>query len=251
MTARSFALLSLLCAAPLVQPALAQTADEVVEKHLAAIGGRAALGQLTSQRSTGTVTITSDAGNLSGAFEQSAKAPNKLRVLMKLDLSQFGMPDPLVVEQKFDGETGFMLNSMQGNSEITGSQLDNMRNSTFPSPLTGYKERGTTIELDPRQRLGDRDVFVLVMRPKAGSASRLYVDAETFMVVRTVATVHVPQAGGDLEQTVDLLDYREVNGIKSPFKLVMSNPLQMLTITLESIEHNVPLDDALFAVKRQ
>ena len=136
MTARSIAVLTLLLISPLVRPALAQTADEVVERHLAALGGREALGKLTSQRSTGTVTITSDAGDLSGAFEQSAKAPNKLRVHMKLDLSQLGMPDPLVVEQKFDATAGLMLNSLQGTSEITGNQLENMRNSAFPNPLT-------------------------------------------------------------------------------------------------------------------
>ena len=35
--------------------ALAQTADELVEKHLAAMGGRAALSKLTSQKATGSV----------------------------------------------------------------------------------------------------------------------------------------------------------------------------------------------------
>ena len=42
----------------------AQTADEVVEKHLTALGGRAALEKLTSRTITGTIVLTIDAGDL-------------------------------------------------------------------------------------------------------------------------------------------------------------------------------------------
>jgi hypothetical protein len=38
-----------------VHAAAAQTADEIVEKHLAAIGGRAALSKLTSRMMAGTI----------------------------------------------------------------------------------------------------------------------------------------------------------------------------------------------------
>jgi hypothetical protein len=52
-----------------VHAAAAQTADEIVEKHLAAIGGRAALGKLTSRVLTGTITISTPAGEFSGPIE--------------------------------------------------------------------------------------------------------------------------------------------------------------------------------------
>jgi hypothetical protein len=38
--------------------ARAQTADEVITKHIAAIGGRDALTRITSRRATGTITQT-------------------------------------------------------------------------------------------------------------------------------------------------------------------------------------------------
>jgi hypothetical protein len=53
--------------------AAVQTADEIVEKHLAALGGRAALGKLTSRRATGTVTLSTQAGDIPGTVELSAK----------------------------------------------------------------------------------------------------------------------------------------------------------------------------------
>src|SRR5690349_7861360 len=105
------------------------TADEVVEKHLAAIGGREALSKLTSQRATGTMVVGAQGLDLTGPLEMLSKAPNKVKLSISLDLSPAGMNDKMVIEQKFDGTAGWMLNSMQGNQEVTGNQLDNMRNN--------------------------------------------------------------------------------------------------------------------------
>jgi outer membrane lipoprotein-sorting protein len=223
----------------------AQTADEVVEKHLAALGGREALGKLTSRRSTGTVTIATTGGNLSGPIEVSVKAPNKVRVFMQLDLSAMGIADKMTVEQKFDGTAGRALNSMQGDFDITGNQLDNLRNNVFPTSLLNYKAAGTTLELQPKTQLAGKDVIVLVATPKAGSAVRMFLDAATHLLVRTRVYVNSPQMG-EFDQIAEFSDYRPMDGVNVPFQIVNSNPSQTGTITLTKVEHNVPMDDAIF-----
>jgi polyisoprenoid-binding protein YceI len=70
--------------------ASAQTAAEVVDKTVAAIGGRSALGKLTSRTSTGTITLSTPGGDVSGSVEVFNKAPNKSRTLIKIDLSSLG-----------------------------------------------------------------------------------------------------------------------------------------------------------------
>ena len=60
-------------------PVHAQRADEVVEKYLTALGGRAALNKLTSRTTTGTISVTTPAGDLTGTLELYNKAPNKVR----------------------------------------------------------------------------------------------------------------------------------------------------------------------------
>jgi outer membrane lipoprotein-sorting protein len=240
--------LSIFLVLGLIGAASAQTPDEVVEKHLAALGGREALGKLTSRKSTGKVTVTNDAGTIPGSVEISAKSPNKSRVNIKLDLSAMGAGD-MVIDQRFDGAAGYMLNSMQGDSEITGNQLENMRNNVFPSPLLNYKDAGTRIEVLPREKLGDKEALVLLITPKAGSAVRMFLDPETYLIVRTVAKINSPQMGGDVEQTIDLSDYRPVDNVKVAFHVVTSNPMQSLSISFDKIEHNVPIDDAMFVKK--
>jgi len=229
--------------------ASAQTADEIVEKHLAALGGRAALEKLTTRRSTGTITVTTPNGDLSGPCEISSKAPNKTRAYMQLDLSALGVPDKMIVEQKFDGTAGWSLNSLQGDNEITGNQLQNMRNNVFPSALLNYKVAGTKIEVLPAEVVGGRKFIVLLATPKAGSPIRLFFEADTYLLARTVLRVDSPQMGGEIEQVAELSDYRAVDGVKVPFHVVNSNAMQTGTIILTKVEHNVPLDDALFAAK--
>jgi hypothetical protein len=225
-----------------------QSADDVIEKHLAALGGRAALGKLTSRKSTGTVTIATPSGALTGPIEIYSKPPNKTRASMTLDLTAVGSAEKMTLEQKFDGTVGWTLNSMQGPSQIIGNQLHNMRNNVFPSPYLAYKEAGIKIELLPKEPVGGKEAIVLLVTPKEGSVARLFFDPETYLILRAVAKISSPELG-DFEQTSEPSDYRTVDGVKVPFVLTNTSPVQSLTVRLEKVEHNVPVDDAMFVVK--
>src|SRR5262249_44738239 len=162
------------------QAAFGQTADEIIEKHLAAMGGRAALEKVKSRTSTGTIRLTLPVGGeVMGSIETYNQAPNKSRNLLKIDLSSLGAGQ-MVQDQRFDGTTGYVIDSLQGNREITGNQLDNMKNAVFPSALLNYKENGT-VELQGKEKAGERDAYVLVTKPKVGSGVRLYLDAQTYL----------------------------------------------------------------------
>ncbi|HEX5070981.1 MAG TPA: hypothetical protein VFV78_12265 [Vicinamibacterales bacterium] len=240
-------LLSLALAPAAARTAGAQTADDVIEKHLAAIGGRDALSKITTRRSTGTVSVSTPMGDIPGTAEFSAKAPNKSRVHLELDLTAMGAPDKMIVEQKFDGTAGVSTNSMQETPELSPNQLDNMRNNVFPTSLLTYKTLGYTMELLPKEQVNGKDAFVIRATPKAGSVTKLYFDGTSYMLVRTVATINAPAMGGDIEQTSDQSDFRKVDGIMLPFQIVRSDPNQTFTITFTKIEHNVPLDDKIFS----
>jgi outer membrane lipoprotein-sorting protein len=224
----------------------AQTADEVIEKHLAAIGGRAVLAKMTSQVAKGTVAVSTQGISLPGTVEIYRKSPNKARSLVRIDLSAAGGTE-VVVDQRCDGKTAFVSNSMQGDREITGPQLEGMLNAHFPSPLLAYKEAGAKVELLGRETVFGREAFVLQFTPKTGPASKNYFDAETFLLVRNVTTLVVPEAGGPMDQSTDFADYRNVSGMKLPFRVTQNTTAQTMTITLTSIELNAAVDDTMFA----
>ena len=226
--------------------ASAQTADEVIEKSIAALGGRDAMTKLKSRVSTGEMTLQTPAGDIPATISVTAAAPNKSRSLIQADLSSLGAGQ-LVIDNRFDGSSGYTLNSLQGNQEITGNQLDNLKNQSFPHPFLTYKAQGTTVKLVGKEKAGTRDAFVLTFEPAAGSTTRTYIDAETYLPMRSTTKVNIPQAGGDVEQTSDFSDYRAVDGVKVPFKISVSSSVQSYAITFTKVEHNGTVDDKLFS----
>lgn len=230
--------------------ARAQTADDVIEKYLAAIGGRPALAKLETRIARGTMSVTMGGMEVSGPIEAYNKAPNKSRTYTRFDLSQLsgGTMGEVVVDQRCDGKAGFVSNTLQGDKDVSGSQLQSMLNSTvFPTPLLNYKETGGKVELSGKDTLNDRAVYIVLYTPKAGFPFKHYFDAETYQLLRVTTKIEAPELGGESEQTIDFRDYRDVDGIKVPFAETITNSMQALSIVLTSVEHNKPIDEAMFS----
>ena len=225
--------------------AAGQTADEVVEKMLAASGGRPALSKLTTRVATGRVTVSTRGADVSGTAEISFKAPNLARSLMKLDLRSLGGGE-MAVDQRCDGTSAVAINNQSGAREITGSQLQNMVNASFPTPLLRLKENGGRVEIAGRDTVRGRQAITLVYTPKVGPASRLSIDTENWQVLRTVVRLNIPEMGGDVEQVSEPSDYRVADGVTLPFVVVTTTPMQTVTLRFDKVEHNKPLDDAIF-----
>jgi hypothetical protein len=242
MRVKSLALVAIFVLA--AQAASAQTAEEVIEKSITAMGGRAALEKIKSRLVTGTLSIGTPAGDIAGTVEMYGAAPNKQRTVIKADLSAFGA-GALVIDQRFDGTVGYAMDTMQGNREITGSQLDNMKAQGFPHPFLSYKASGMSVKLGPKEQVLGRDMFVLLFETTTGTPIKQYVDAETFLPARTIITAEVPQMG-KIEQMVDPTDYREQDGVKIAHKMTLTNAMQSITMTFTKVENNVALDEKMF-----
>src|SRR5215467_11190403 len=68
-----------------VQFAAAQTADDIIEKDLAALGGRTALSNLRSRSMKGTITGFTPVGDLTGPVEILNEVPNKSRFFFQFN----------------------------------------------------------------------------------------------------------------------------------------------------------------------
>ena len=153
----------------------------------------------------------------------------------------------VVSDQRFDGATGYVLDSFNGNREITGSQLDTLRNGSFPTPLLNYRDSGAAVALADREKVGAGDAYVIQLTPKAGPVVRLFIDTGSFMLVKSAVKVDVPQLGGEIEQVVEFSDFRDVDGIKVPYAVRSTNPAQTIVATTATVTHNAEIDDSSFS----
>lgn len=224
--------------------ASAQTADEIIEKSITAMGGRAAMEKIKTRVMTGTIGLRTPVGDIAGNIEVTNATPNKSRTLINVDLTSLGA-GPMKVDQRFDGTNGFVLDSLQGDRPITGDQLAGMKSNSFPHVFLNYKATGISVKLNGKEKVGTRDAFVLLMEPTEGPAVKQFVDAETFMPLKTTTRLTLPQVG-EMEQSAEASDFRVVDGVKVPFKIEVSSAVQSFTITLAKVEQNVPVDDKIF-----
>ena len=226
----------------------AQTVDDLVERHLGALGGRAALEKLTSRTRIGAISVSTPAGDLNGPIETTNTVPNKSRVFIRFDLSAVG-GETIVYDARFDGSSGYVINTSEENYDVRGNELHNLRNETFPTPLLDYRRHGASLFLSGKEKIGDREAYVLTLTPTTGPAITRYIDAESYLEIRTVTMTE--DLRGEFELTTDFSDYRDVDGIKVPFLIRGSSSARNFIATLTNVTHNQPVDAAMFTKPAQ
>ncbi|MCS7315901.1 MAG: hypothetical protein RMI94_01125 [Bryobacterales bacterium] len=239
--AQRSALIAALCAGlpvqagPPGQPEL--NAEQILEKSIAATGGRQAYARLRTTRARGTVEFQDQ--HLHGTVEFCAKAPNKR--LLVFDFEHLGP-----TRQGFDGKVAWVEDPINGLRKLTGAELERVRlEADFHRPLK-WRELYAAIELIGVEQVAGRPAYVLRLTPKRGMPGLHYYDAETFLLVRQ--DLPQPSARGVLEIRAWFSDYRDAGGVKTPFRIEQEMAGAKVVIHFTEIRNNVPLDDALFAM---
>ena len=91
----------------------------------------------------------------------------------------------------------------------------------------------------------DRDVYVIQGATASGLPVKLYFDFESGLLVRQIRFVEA-LLGRNMIQ-VDYDDYRDVAGVKMPFKWTWAWQSGQGKIELSDVQANVPVDAARFA----
>jgi hypothetical protein len=215
------------------QTAALPTIDQVLEKYIAGSGGRAALEKVTSFRAQGTITVA-EAG-VSGTIELQQKAPDKAATTVEIAGTR--------QREVFDGSIGWSEDP-SGVREKAGAELaEAKRSATFGRELrmkTIYK----TLTVSARDKVGSRAAVVVDAVPADGSATKLFFDAESGVLLKQVGTRLTAQ--GPLEVEVTYEDYRAVDGVQRPFTIRQATAMFTAVIQITDLKHNVPIDDAVF-----
>ena len=241
------------------------TGDEIIEKHLAAIGGREALAKMKTRVAIGSVRKEDEP---EAQFALMSEAPNRVSaayIFRDFDLKMI-----------YDGKSAHLVPSMARQygaittkyEEIAASGLMFNQMSLY-NLLTSPEAKETKFEAAGTKKINGRLAYAVNVKPKKGSGAKLYFDAETFMWVRTdygkvsfSREMHgftndvVNQAGNEvtIDFYIETSDFRDVDGVKLPFKFeqVMTSPIMRqksvgtITGTIREYRHNVEIDPKMF-----
>jgi hypothetical protein len=211
------------------------TAEQVFDKYTQAIGGKAAFDKLKTRVWKGTYV---NAGGVSMPYEVQQAAPNKF-------LATLTTPKTGVFTTGYNGTNGWTQNA-RGTRAFSEADLPSLKRLTaFFGGIT-LKDQYTKARVVGKDKIGDREVYLMRAVNLEGNNERLYFDTQSGLLLRSISverTNIVP-----IPEQVDFDDYREVDGVKLPFTIRVYNidPSAGATRKFTEIRHNVPVDDAKF-----
>ncbi len=149
------------------------------------------------------------------------------------------------MERGFNGNVGWEKNRA-GVHEVTGQQLADLKRTFQLFADVRLKEQFTRMSVG-RDKIDNRDVFVIRAVRADRRRDRLSFDAETGLLVRRISYLETPI--GVIPEEVDFEDYRDVDGVKIPFTVRVSatDPFLSATRKFTEIKLNAPVDESKFS----
>ena len=204
-------------------------------KWIEARGGRARLAKITEFKSTSELKIIQRGLNLT--MTTYKKGPNKFRI----DQQVMGM----TITQVVNGDKGWSINPQTGFAtdmpDATKAQL--MAAANEYETLLNPEQFGIVITFEGRESIGGKEYILLQHKRKEDTVGvTFYIDPATLLRYKYKWTT-----GSNVEDEVIVSDYRDVEGIKVPFKQVhLQNGKEISITTFTDYKFNCNLDDSLF-----
>lgn len=213
--------------------------DDIVKKNIDARGGLEKLKAIQNVKMTGKIVM--GGGQMEAPMTLQIKRPASMRMDMEFQGQS--------VVQGYDGTTAWMINPFTGGADAQQMGPDEAEGMTEGSDidgtLVGYKEKGHKITLAGKEDLTGKPAYKLKVDKKGGKTETIYIDATSFMEVKTVATRKI--MGNDMEMETFVSDFKPVGGVLIPYTIdSKSSGNSVMTITLDKIEANGAIEDAIF-----
>ena len=227
--------------------AKAQTAEEIISKYLAAVGGEDKLRAVKAMRIKAKV----NQGGMDIPLDIIRAEKGKNR-------TSFVLQGREMVQTAFDGEKGWVMNFMTQKAEpMETEDIENLKREgvDFPDPFVDYQKKGYKVSLEGKEKKEGVECFKvkLVKKPQLVDGQETenevmyYFDSENYVPILSEVVIKKGPAKG---KTMEILmgDYQEVEGLMMPFSMTQRMDGNGQTVVFDSYELNPKLDEKLFAM---
>jgi hypothetical protein len=207
-----------------------------IKEVIAAYGGEASLAKITSVYATGSIEafMRGDRGVSTRYF----KRPRKLRA--ELVYRHSSETRILNGFRGWRGSNGEPLREVHGPSYLAMAYQYKYLDLPF-----GFLDKGYKTTYVGREILNAAPAEVLQLVDNEGTIMRVYVDATTHLIVKVAGSFGVGPAGTEL--AAEFSDFREVEGVKFPFKVTNYSGASKIAETVATeIRINKEMPDSLF-----
>lgn len=211
----------------------AQTADEIIAKHVDAIGGKAILGQVNTIVTEGTLEVMGSS-NPSKTYLVNGKG-------YKNEIDFNGQK----IMQCVTENGGWSLNPMMGGptaQPMTAEEASAEKMAIYTGgPFYDYAAKGYKAELLPNEKVGDKDAYKIKLTG-AGAEMTFWIDPTTYYIIKSERV-----AGGQVTTSL-LSDYRKTDiGYVMPFAAEITLPQGFtLNTSITKVDINSNVDASVF-----
>lgn len=210
------------------------TPKAIIKAYVNALGGSKKINAVKD------ITIKRSADSQYGKISmvEQRKSPNKYNMVISIG-------DAVVQKMIYDGNKGSQ-SGMQGQKEITGDELKELKVEAIYVREMYYEKLGFKLAVKGLESINGSDTYVVEVTAPGGKKSTEWYDVASGFKVRSSQTTVTEQ--GSITQTVDYIDYKEINGLKYPtFVVITGGPLP-LKLELSSVETNQGIEETNFKV---
>jgi hypothetical protein len=217
-----------------------QTVDEIVNKHIDAMGGKAMLTSIKTVYKESSVDVM---GN---------EAPSITYIINgKAYRNELDFGGQKIIQCVTD-KAGWSVNPMAGQTTPTAMTEDLVKASQpqleVGGPLLDYAAKGYKVEMIGKDTAGGL-TYKLRLTTKEGMVMTFYIDSKTWYITKSVNKVNA--GGQEMETEVTFSDYKKTdNGYVMSYSQSITLPQVTLNITHKKIEVNKEIDPAIFAMPK-
>jgi len=223
---------------PMISLTLDLSGEELLKKHIEAIGGESAVMKIKDRIIEGKVSIFAGPQTIEGTFKRTEKFPNK---------QVFIITTPLFSQEVYNDGKRVVQSGMGGTRELSGDELKKALEDSQFNMLYRTAELGYKMTAKEKKMLKGRPVYVAELEQALSGKSTLVFDAEDFMLISETRKQNTPQ--GEIDVTTTYSDFKPVDGVMQPFKIVQSLGMADVQLLVTSIKQNVGIPDEEFVKK--
>jgi len=208
------------------------TADQILDKYLAAVGGADALMKVTSRVQKGTI----EAMGTKSAIEVYSQAPDK-----RVSIAHMNGGDSVTA---FNGQVGW-LTFPGGVHWMTTSERESAGIDAQMYFAAKVRDLYKEFRVRPGEEIDGRATYPVFAAATPGHpAIRMYFDQQTGLLLRLIR--YTETALGRMPAEVEYADYQETDGVKIPYRWTLARPNGAFAIQIDQVRQNVAVDPKRF-----